>query len=316
MQDVFARDQFARDQFARDEFTRDGELNIPDPGYDVPRRREAGSNRRMALIAGSIGVGLLVIGGGLELASRRSNVVPVIAADSRPIRVRPENPGGMQVIGANEMNEQGTAEALAPPPEAPDTRALRAQQQAELAARQAPAPSAAALARTGTAAPDVPLPPVTGSAGPASADGAAPPAPARIAQAPAVPATPRVISPVLPRANAPAPVQPAVPQTSPQWAAVTPNSAPPAAVTSAPVVAGHKVVQLAAVASEEAATAEWDRLSKRMPELLGGRRPEIIKFERDGHVFWRVRTAGFSDTADASAFCGRVRAKGANCAVF
>jgi len=74
-------------------------------------------------------------------------------------------------------------------------------------------------------------------------------------------------------------------------------------------------VQLAALASESAAKSEWERLTRRMPDLFGGRQPQVIRTEHDGRTFWRLRTGGFSDTADATLFCERVRAKGAGCSV-
>ncbi len=54
------------------------------------------------------------------------------------------------------------------------------------------------------------------------------------------------------------------------------------------------LVQLAAVSSEAAAKIEWQRLQKRMPDLLDRRQPAISKIEHDGHILWRVRTGGFS----------------------
>jgi hypothetical protein len=75
------------------------------------------------------------------------------------------------------------------------------------------------------------------------------------------------------------------------------------------------VVQLAAVRTEDAAKSEWERLSKRFPELLGSHRPAISKIERDGRTLWRVRTSGFVDVPQATSFCEKVRAKGAACAV-
>ncbi|MDR3533026.1 MAG: SPOR domain-containing protein [Rhodopila sp.] len=79
---------------------------------------------------------------------------------------------------------------------------------------------------------------------------------------------------------------------------------------------GHQpMVQLAALTSEEAAHNEWQQLSKRMPELLNGRQPAFSRTERDGHIFWRVRTSGFADIAQARSFCERVRAKGGGCSV-
>ena len=75
------------------------------------------------------------------------------------------------------------------------------------------------------------------------------------------------------------------------------------------------MVQLAALPTEDAARTEWQHLAKRMPDLLNGRQPSISRTERGGHTFWRVRTSGFADIAQARAFCDHVRAKGGGCSV-
>ena len=72
-------------------------------------------------------------------------------------------------------------------------------------------------------------------------------------------------------------------------------------------------VQLAALETEAAAQSEWARLAKRMPELLGDRKPVFQKAERDGSTVWRVRTGGFADTAEATGFCTKLKAKGGAC---
>jgi hypothetical protein len=72
-------------------------------------------------------------------------------------------------------------------------------------------------------------------------------------------------------------------------------------------------VQLAAVTSEQAALSEWSRLEKRMPDVLGGRRPAVVKTERDGKTFYRLRTGGFTDAAAARSWCEQIRAKGFSC---
>jgi len=75
------------------------------------------------------------------------------------------------------------------------------------------------------------------------------------------------------------------------------------------------MVQVGALESEAAAKTEWQRLSKRMPDVLGGREPVVQRAERDGKAIWRVRLGGFGDTAEATAFCGKVRAKGGACSL-
>ena len=57
--------------------------------------------------------------------------------------------------------------------------------------------------------------------------------------------------------------------------------------------------------SEDAAKSEWQRLSKRLPDLLGQRQPAFSKTEHDGRTLWRVRTGGFGDVAQATSFCER-----------
>jgi SPOR domain len=89
-----------------------------------------------------------------------------------------------------------------------------------------------------------------------------------------------------------------------------------AAVEAHPTVSGRPaMVQLAALGSEDAARDEWQKLAKRMPELLNGRRPVYSRTDHDGHTFWRIRTSGFADVAQARAFCDHVRQKGGTCSV-
>ncbi|ONG45205.1 cell division protein [Pseudoroseomonas deserti] len=74
-------------------------------------------------------------------------------------------------------------------------------------------------------------------------------------------------------------------------------------------------MQLGALDSEAGARSEWDRLSKRVPELIGGRSPQITRFEREGKpTMWRLRLGGFEADA-ASSFCETVKSRGGACAV-
>ena len=104
------------------------------------------------------------------------------------------------------------------------------------------------------------------------------------------------------RSGGPAPLLPAGPSVSD--------------VPVQPVALHHGIqVQLAAAPSEDAAQAEWARLQERMPTVLTGHQPLVIRAERDGHTVWRLRTAGFASGADAESFCKRVRDGGAACVV-
>src|SRR5262249_51430923 len=150
---------------ARQEVLVSDDLSIPSPTYRVPRRRQGmdPGTRRLAFIAGGLGAALIVVVGGWELIGNRSTTVPVVQADNRPIRVKPDNPGGMQVAGANEDTLSGGVESatgkLAPPPEAPAPQALRSPPPPAVAA-PTPAPAAAsAVSSAAPAAATVPMKP-------------------------------------------------------------------------------------------------------------------------------------------------------------
>lgn len=263
------------------------DISIPSPTYRIPRRSRGmdPATKRLALIAGGLGSTLLLVIGGWTALGHHTGAVPVVQADSRPIRVKPDNPGGMQVAGANEDILSGDPDTnsgkLAPPPETPDPQAMRA-----------PPPPLAHPAVVAASAPIVP--PAAVSAMP------------RIA--PDKPAAMVEKAPLMPVKAAPAMAA---------TAAVTPDkhvAAAPAADHAASAPKGA-LVQLAAVSSEAAAKVEWERLQKRMPDLLDHRQPAFSQIERDGHTLWRVRTGGFSDFSQATVFCERVRTKGTSCSV-
>ncbi len=239
--------------------------NMPVESWRPQRRASLldGQGLRIVSIAGCV---LVALGGGYAgyaMVNRAPRIIPVIEADSRPIRVRPDNPGGMQVAGAEEAimggEGNGRADAMAPPPEVPQPQVLRAQIEA---ARQ-PAPAPPPAQPVSLAAPPAPPPPAI-SAAPEQRPAAAPP--------------------------------------------------PPRATPARPVAAGL-AVQLAALDSEAAAMAEWQRLAKKMPELLSSHQPAVLRLDRDGKTFFRLRTGGFSDAAQAASFCTQVKAKGGGCSV-
>lgn len=159
------------------------DIDIPQSSYRS-FGRSAGADpatRRLALIASGLGLALVVVVGGWMMAGHRQAGVPLIEADTHPIRVKPANPGGMQVIGANQdvMSSQSGdgQDNLAPAPEAPQIQALQAQIQAakrEEATVQPIPPPAHPAATPAAVAP-------VAAAAPAAGQAAAPPAPAAVA---------------------------------------------------------------------------------------------------------------------------------------
>ena len=238
------------------------DLHIPNAANTAGPVRSSYRARRPGMDQGTKYLLLAAAGlGGLLLAGMASwaligghgAAVPVIEADSRPIRVKPENAGGLQVAGAEDPvmgNQAARTQSMAPAAETPAPQALRAQNPPQA---RPPAVAPTAPGQPETAAANIPSPP-------------------------AVPHTAQAVRPV-----------------------VAPTAGP--------------VVQLAAVESEQTAQAEWQRLAKRMPDLLGTRRALLQRAEHDGHAVWRIRTSGFADIAEATSFCARVRAKGGSCTI-
>jgi hypothetical protein len=269
------------------------DLSIPNPAY---RGNQAGrygtgqgrvttgmdpDTRRLVIFAGGLGIVLLGLIGASAFVGRHGNEVPVVAADARPVKEKPLHPGGMKIDGAENDVFSAAAETgngkLSAASETPDTNALSA-------AATAPPPVAEAPAQAPVVHP-------TAAASPAGK-------PTVVAAAPPV-AKPTVVA-----ANTAPAAKPALAKS------------PVAAAETHAGASGHPaMVQLAAASSEEAAHTEWKQLSKRMPDLLNGRQPSYQRIERDGRVFWRLRTAGFGDVGQAKSFCDHVRAKGGGCSV-
>ena len=224
-----------------------------------PNPDKGGVSWRLLAVAGGV-LGCAALAGAVAWGVSRMGPrpVPVIEADARPIKIRPESAGGMTVPNQDQL-------VLEPP-----------------AVRRAAERSQGAAARLG-AAPETPaLEDLRQQAAPPIGRPLAPtPPPEAVVAAPL-----------------PVPV-----------AAVAPSLAP----AFAPTAAGRVQVQLAALVSEEAARAEWSRLTRRIPELAAFQ-PRVTRLERDSQApLFRLRTGGLADAAAARALCEAVRAKGANC---
>lgn len=299
---VSASREGARSSSARERLSAD---------YDdepVFRRRSAGGGLSAVLgsdvmtrrlVYGAAGLGaLLVVGvGGWSLLGGHSGGIPVIGPPPGPVRDRPADPGGMQIMsGGADLDVTGKGEAhLAPEPEQPRPEAL--------AARSAPeAPASAAAAKTDGAGSTVP------SESSVASD-AQPPAPVTPAGETARSDQSAVQSPAVPVKAAPE--KPSVATPVPQKPVAAPAPEPAPAAKSA--IAGQFMVQLAALGSDADAKATWSKLSKQASDLLSDREPTIEQKTINGHVFYRLRLGGFETSQAARAFCVRLHARSIAC---
>jgi hypothetical protein len=279
------------------------DISIPSPTYRVPRHSRGmdPATRKLALIAACIGGTLLLVVGGWSMLDHHSHGVPVVQADASPMRVKPANPGGLEVAGVNNDIFSGGSdtdvEKLAPPPQTPDPQALRA--------LPAPTPAAARPAERSATERSA----AEHSAEHSAAEHSAAISPAREQAAAAIQPAPRPIPVPVARTAVAAALLPARPVDKPAHALAADHPADHGADRKS------VVVQLAALTSEPAAKAEWDRMARRWPDLLGSHRPAFTRIDRGGQPLWRVRTGGFDDVAQATAFCEHLRAKGGGCSV-
>ncbi len=254
-------------------------------------------NRRTLTLAAAILVGgTSVLAAGWYGATRwlglgAEEVVPLIQADSRPYKVRPDDPGGLQIPNRDKLVYD------------------------RLTGEERPAPVERLLP-----APERPLPPPRPGDQPRELASDAPPPPPP-------PVTPRVIteSPPPPPSEDTA-VAAATPEPKPVPEAAKPPSAEPPSATPAsatpvvPVVKaaadGDFLVQLASVRAEEGAHREWARLSKRHGDLLGTLALSVERADLGARgVYYRVRAGPLADRAAATCLCDALKARKLGCLV-
>jgi len=289
------------------------------------------------LVGGAVGIGvvLLLAVGGWSLMGSHHGGIPIIGPPPGPVKDRPADPGGMQIMGGDDGDTDmtGNGEAhLAPGPEQPDTKALARQYGVppgtpapETPKTDAPkadgaAPDNAPAAQTPAIPPEAAAPADTGQMSPGTAlpatvpekpqDQAAAPAEAPKA-APPKEAPKKEEAPVH---HAARPAEKALPAPVPEPANVgPPKAASPAAPKTETSGGGSHEVQLGALDSEAAARKEWDSLRHQAPALFAGHTPLFEKTTRGDHTFVRLRIGGFADLKSARAYCVKLHAQSVAC---
>jgi cell division septation protein DedD len=232
-------------------------------------------------------------------------VAPVIVAGAGPDKVRPEDPGGMDVpnqdkqvydrLSPDRGQRPAKVERLLPPPEAPMSPPK------QVAEAQPNPPSAAPTP------PNVPnLSPSSNFSAPLTPKSDA--APAAATPAPSKPVAEMKASPPKPSA---APMQTA--KSSP--AAPSARDAAKAAAVQ-PAAGGAYRVQIAALRSEEDAKAVIARARKSGGDLLSGLNFEVKRADLGAKgVYYRVQIGPLADASSASGLCDRLKDRKLGCMV-
>lgn len=292
--------------------------DLPDADVEAVRRKRRLRNR---LLLGAAAIALLAGFWILSGGDGGPQEVPVITADGSPERVKPEEEGGLAVPNQDVAilnNADGTAtnqaetvlpapeQPAAPPPppepavtaEAPAVDASAGDAPAIVAAAPEAAPATPGIPSVSapdvTAIPTVPAPTELGAVDPAATASAAESAPSETA--------------------------PAQTETAPTETAATQTAAatdlPKVSAAIQPVPGGTARIQLASVKSEDGARAEWARLQKAYPAILGGLELHIERFEKSaGDVYFRVQAGPLGDKASAKQICTDLKQKNQACIV-
>ena len=274
--------------------------------FATPQRRK--SKRRTGIYA-VLGLFFLVVGGAAGAwftidrwwPEGEDGETPLIRAKSGPLKVRPDDPGGMSVPNQDKLvYEKMGAGGLTPEPEqllpGPE-RPLAPPRRAPAAESPMPPPPPPAVAATAPIAP-------------------APAAAPRSAISTPIPTRPPTAS--VPSATASAPATPAeVEAVTPPAPAPPPPQAQTATVTTAPKAAGAFKIQLVAVRSPEAAQREWDRIRQRNMDLLNAMELTVTKVDLGPGkgIYYRLRAGPLADEAAAKKLCEQLDQRKVGCLV-
>ncbi len=249
--------------------------------------------------AAAAGIGWAVTDrmGGEPPAALDESSVPVISAPAEPYKVRPEDPGGMQVANRDmevlAARPEEEAELILPRPEAPEP------EPAAEPTESAPMESAS--------------PPDTPEA----------PSAQQVPEEPAEPAEVPATDPILDQATVeepepegfvPRPVVKPLRPVARKATAPKAETAPPS--PKKPAADGRFLVQLGSFAKAETARGEWTAIRRRHGDVVEGLDGFVLRADLGEQGIWyRLRAGPFPDRTRAAAACERLTARKLDCIV-
>lgn len=222
----------------------------------------------------------------------RQDEVPFIRADMAPIKVRPKNPGGMDIPDQDKLvydrfggkEEMPRVERLLPPPE-------KLQEPPKLEEK------AEGVMTTDPKVME-------------TAEGATPDGVQKVEETAKTPEPPKVEEKPKDLGES---VKEALKEE--QAKAEVPKVEAPKAPPALPKVGdGSYAIQLAAVRSEDKARSEWSRLQKANKDLLGDLTLKVVKADLGAKgIFYRIRAVPLATEAEARALCKKLAERKVGC---
>lgn len=260
----------------------------------------------LAVAAIAMAVGWLV--GDSDDVAQTQAEAPLIKADAEPDKVRPEDPGGMEVANRDMLvyrrldggDGKPPVERLLPNPEQPvvPPRPVAAPGR-EIEPGQIETVEIETDELVAEDAEDAP--------GDEELDAENLSLPAQESPERSVTPEPQQAPPVAPKPVAPTKLEPTP---------VPKKPAAPAPSRAAAPAAGAYQIQLVAVRSRQQAEVSWAKLSKEYADVLGGLKPNIVRADLGAKgVLYRLRAGPAGDESAARAICASLAKRKKDCLV-